>query len=110
MYQNVPASNANCRTKNEVNSLQQNQYGCSSCSSRTFSTYRDLSQYNRYCTKHLNAVSISSRQPVTISERVEVTNVFSPVTLFVYDKWYSSARWKDNQLFKTKASSITTSL
>ena len=84
MSQNVPVSNANCWTEDQANSSQQNQYTCSSCSSRTFRTYRGLSQRNRYCTKHLSVVSISSTQPVTISERVEVTNVFSPVTSFVW--------------------------
>ena len=49
-----------------------------------FSTYRGLSEHNRHCTKRLNVASISSRQPVTISERAEVTNVFSPVASFVW--------------------------
>ena len=84
MPQNVLVSNSNCWTEYQLNSSQQNQYTYSSCSSRTFRTYRGLSQRNRYCTKHLSVVSISSTQPVTISERVEVTNVFSPVTSFVW--------------------------
>ena len=84
MSQNVLVSNSNCWTEYQVNSSQQNQYTYSSCSSRTFRTYRGLSQRNRYCTKRLSVVSISSTQPVTISERVEVTNVFSPVTSFVW--------------------------
>ena len=32
----------------------------------------------------MNLVSVSSSQPVTISERVEVANAFSPVTLFMW--------------------------
>ena len=74
-----PVSNANCQTEDQANSSQQNQYTCSSCSSRTFSTCKNLNQHNRHCTNHFNVVSISSSQPVTISERTEVTNVFSPV-------------------------------
>ena len=73
-----PVSNANCQTEDQANSSQQNQYTCSSCSSRTFSTCKNLNQHNRHCTNHFNVVSISSSQPVTISERTEVTNVFSP--------------------------------
>ena len=74
-----PVSNANCQTEDQANSSQQNQYTCSSCSSHTFSTCKNLNQHNRHCTNHFNVVSISSSQPVTISERTEVTNVFSPV-------------------------------
>ena len=84
MSQNAPVSNANCRAEDQANSSQQNQYTCSSCSSRTFSTYRGLSQRNRHCTKRLNIASISSSQSVTISERPGVTNVFSQVTSFVW--------------------------
>ena len=73
-----PVSNANCQTEDQANSSQQNQYTCSSCSSHTFSTCKNLNQHNRHCTNHFNVVSISSSQPVTISERTEVTNVFSP--------------------------------
>ena len=49
-----------------------------------FSTYRGLSQHNRHCTKRLNTVSISSSQPVTITERAELTKLFSQVTSFVW--------------------------
>ena len=49
-----------------------------------FSTYRGLSQHKGQYTKHINVLSISSNQPVTISERAEVTNVFFPVTLFIW--------------------------
>ena len=84
MSQNAPVSIANCRTEDQANSLQQNQHTCSSCSSRTFSTYRGLCQHNRHCTKPLNTVSISSSQSVTVSERADVANVFSPVTSFVW--------------------------
>ena len=84
MSQNTPVSNANCWTEDHANSSQQNQYTCSSCSCRTFSTYRSLSQHNRHCTKRLSVVSISSSQSVNRSERAEVTNVFSPVTSFVW--------------------------
>ena len=86
MSQNAPVSNANCRAEDQANSSQQNQYTCSSCSSRTFSTYRGLSQRNRHCTKRLNIASISSSQSVTISERPGVTNVFSQVTSFVWEE------------------------
>ena len=84
MSQNVPFSNANSRTEDQASSSQQNEYTCSSCNSRMFSTYRGLSEHKRHCTKRLNVASISSRQPVTISERAEVTNVFSPVASFVW--------------------------
>ena len=84
MSQNAPVSIANYQTEYQANSLQQNEHTCSSCSSRTFSTYRGLSQHNRHCTKPLNTVSISSSQSVTISERADVANVFSPVTSFVW--------------------------
>ena len=84
MSQNVSVSNANCRTEDQANSLQQNQYTCSSYSCCMFSTYRGLSQHNRHCTKCLNTVSISSSQPVTITERAELTIFFSPVTSFVW--------------------------
>ena len=80
MSQKAPVSNANCRTEDQANLSQQNQYTCLCCSRRTFSTYRGLSQHNCHCTKRLNVVSISSSQSVTISGRAEVTNVFSPVT------------------------------
>ena len=43
-----------------------------------------MSQHNRYCTKRLSVVSISPSHAVTISERAEVTNVFSPVTAFLW--------------------------
>ena len=82
----VPVSNVKFRTEDQANSSQQNQYTCSSCSSRTFNTCRGLSQHNRHCTKRINVVSISSSQPGTIFERVEVTNVFSPVTSFVWEE------------------------
>ena len=84
MSQNAPVSIANCRTEDQANSLQQNQHTCSSCSSRTFSTYRGLCQHNRHCTKAFKTVSISSSQSVTISERADVADVFSPVTSFVW--------------------------
>ena len=84
MSQNVPVSNGNCRTEDQANSSQQNQYTCSGCNSHTFSTYRGLSQQNRHCTKRLSVVSISPSHAVTISERAEVTNVFSPVTAFLW--------------------------
>ena len=81
-----PSSNVKFRTEDQENSSQQNQYICSSCSSRTFNTCRGLSQHNRHCTKRINVVSVSSSQPVPISEKVEVTNVFSPVTSFVWEE------------------------
>ena len=84
MSQNAPVSIANYQTEYQANSLQQNEHTCSSCSSRTFSTYRGLNQHNRHCTKPLNTVSISSSQSVTISERADVANVFSAVTSFVW--------------------------
>ena len=84
MSQNVPVSNANCQTEDQANSSQQNQYTCSNCSSRTFSTNRGLSQHNSHCNERLNVVSISSSQHVTISERAEVTNMFFPFTSFVW--------------------------
>ena len=93
MSQNVPVSNANCQTEDQANSSQQNRYTCSSCSSRTFSTCKNLNQHNRHCTNHFNVVSISSSQPVTISERTEVTNVFSPVASFVWGE-------RDGALFR----------
>ena len=84
MSQSVSVSNANCRTEHQESSLQQNHYTFSSCSSHTFSTYKGLSKHNRHCAKRINAVSISSSKPVTISERVEVTNGFFPVKSFVW--------------------------
>ena len=84
MSQNVPVNNDNCQTEDQANSSHQNQYTFSSCNSRTSSTYRGLSQHNRHCAKRINVVSISSSQPVTISERVEVTSVLSPVTSFLW--------------------------
>ena len=86
MSLNVPISNANRQTEEQANSSQQNQYTCSSCSSHMFSTYRGLSQHNHHYTKRLNIVLISSSQPVTISERAELTNVFPPVISFVWGK------------------------
>ena len=82
--QNVPVSNANCGRGDQANFLLQNQHTCSSYSSCMFSTYRCLSQHNRHCTKRLNTVSISSSQPVTITERAELTKLFSQVTSFVW--------------------------
>lgn len=84
MSENVPVSNGNCRAEYQANSLLQNQYTCSRYSSPTFSTCRGLSQHNWHCTKRTNVVSILSSQPVTISERVKLANVFSPVALFVW--------------------------
>ena len=41
-------------------------------------------QHIQHCTKGINVVSVSSRQPVTISEKAKMTNEFSPVSSF---KW-----------------------
>ena len=85
MSPNVPVNNENGRTEeDQANSLQQNKYTCSSCKNRTCSTYRGLSQHTRFCAKCINEVSISSNQPVTISERAKVTNVFFPATSFMW--------------------------
>ena len=85
MSLNVTPSNANGQTEeDQANSPQQNSHNCSSCSSCTFSTYRGLSQHTRFCAKRMNAVSISSSQSVTISERAKTTNVFSPVISFMW--------------------------
>ena len=77
MSQNFSVSNANGWAEDPGNSLQQNQYSCSSCSRCTFSAYRGSSQYTRYFTKRINVVLVLSSYPVTISERTEVANVFS---------------------------------
>ena len=93
MSLNVTPSNANGQTKeDQANSPQQNSHNCSSCSSCTFSTYRGLSQHTRFFAKRMNAVSISSSQSVTISERAKTTNVFSPVISFMW-------RERDGTLF-----------
>ena len=84
MSQNVSVSNANCRIENQVNSLQLNQCTYSSYNSRTFITYRGSSQHTRHCAKLINVVSVSSSQSVTISERTKVTNVFSPLSSFMW--------------------------
>ena len=49
-----------------------------------FSTYRCLSQHTEHSTKRMNVLKISSNQLITISERAEVINVFSPVTSFMW--------------------------
>ena len=84
MSQNVHVTIANGWARDQANSSQQNQYLCSSYSNRMFSTCRDSSQHAQHCAKHINVGSILSIQPVTISERAEVTNVISPVTSFMW--------------------------
>ena len=85
MSPNVSVNNANSQTEeDQENSLQQNQYTCSSCKGLTFSTCRGLSQYTQFCAKRVNIVSISSSQPVAIFDRTKVTKLFSSVTLFMW--------------------------
>ena len=84
MSQNVHVTIASGWARDQANSSQQNQYLCSSYSNRMFSTCGDSSQHAQHCAKHINVGSILSIQPVTISERAEVTNVISPVTSFMW--------------------------
>ena len=92
MSQNDTVNNANSQTEDQENSSLQNQYTSSSCSSRTFSTYRGLSQHYQHCTKHINVVVNFINQSVTTSRKAEVTNVLSLVTLFIWGE-------KDGTLF-----------
>ena len=68
MAKNVPINNANEPTEYQANSSQQNRCTCSCCSGHTFSTYRDLSQLTRHCTKGINGTKYSRMDQVEFVE------------------------------------------
>ena len=76
MSQNNAVSNGNGLIEEvQINASQQNQYTCSTCSNRTFNTYRGLSQHARHCTKRTNETPSPATQHATLPARQEVNEL-----------------------------------